>query len=495
MNGKPYHSADNGFAAAAAGRGITEALQDHLNVIIRDEDLELEPNHAQLQKEINDLVEDKNRLEKEKIDRQVQLDNLTDARADQEVRLSELQIELEAPLNTADTPPPPPHIDALKDKIDAETLGLEEKQVARVKLEIDLEAPTDVELELPSVDETQVSRFTPPEWSFTIASTFALVGLVCYLFIFYSSVGDRTFTKGTGSNQEKEFIIIPSAFFEAWKADPINVFVITFPFIFLTLAILAYLYDRDKKWKHYFGVLGATFLVDLIIALKISRQTYEFSEGKDAKWHLGFTGHGLDNLLEVSSVLFLGFGTSFLLGLAIAWFVRKWKITKPFQDATIQLEKRIRAERNDRLVDLNALTTEIQQAENRINDLNREKENYDKDVEAATKHPIEVEIARVNTEKAHLQSQIDALNEQVESLQSEINQCETNIEALVKRKNRRITDIKELKKRVHEFTIGWGRYMAQRRTDETADASTDLENLQKLANKTVEDYLGSLQAA
>ena len=31
-----YHSADNGFACAAAGRGITEALREHLNVIIRD---------------------------------------------------------------------------------------------------------------------------------------------------------------------------------------------------------------------------------------------------------------------------------------------------------------------------------------------------------------------------------------------------------------------------------------------------------------------------
>ena len=61
MNGKPYYSADNGFACAAAGRGITEALQEHLNVIIRDEDLELEPTHSQLQSEINDLVEDKER--------------------------------------------------------------------------------------------------------------------------------------------------------------------------------------------------------------------------------------------------------------------------------------------------------------------------------------------------------------------------------------------------------------------------------------------------
>ena len=70
-----------------------------------------------------------------------------------------------------------------------------------------------------------------------------------------------------------------------------------------------------------------------------------------------------------------------------------WKIAKPFQDATIQLEKQIRAEKNARLIELNALKTEIQHAENRINDLKQQKEIYDKNVEATVKHPIELEIA------------------------------------------------------------------------------------------------------
>ena len=495
MNGKPYYSADNGFACAAAGRGITEALQEHLNVIIRDEDLELEPTHSQLQSEINDLVEDKERLEQQKIDRQESLRVLTDELAGKEVKLSELQVKLDAPLNTSETPPPPPHIDALKDGMDAETSGLEERQLASVKLEIDLEAPTEAELELPTLDEAQVSRFSFPEWSFTISSTIALLGLVFYLFIFYGSVGDRTFTKGIGTNAQKAFVIIPDAFFKAWTESPINLFVITFPFIFLTLAILAYLYDRDSKWKHYFGVLGATFLVDFIIALKISKQTYQFREDSPGEWGIGFSGHGLDNLLEVASVLFLGFGTSFLLGLGIAWFVKMWKIAKPFQDATIQLEKRIRAERNDRLIELNALTTEIQHAENRINDLKQEKEAYDKNVEATVKHPVELEIARVNTEKAHLQPQIDALNEQVESLQSEINQCETDINALVNRQNNRVIDVRKLEARAHEFISGWCRYVAQRQTEETADASGDIKHIQELANETLKAYVAPLQAA
>ena len=59
MNGKPHYSADNGFASAAAGRGITEALQEHLNVIIRDENLEIAFNEDYYQAEIEGLVEDK----------------------------------------------------------------------------------------------------------------------------------------------------------------------------------------------------------------------------------------------------------------------------------------------------------------------------------------------------------------------------------------------------------------------------------------------------
>ena len=53
MNGKPHYSADNGFASAAAGRGITEALQEHLNVIIRDENLEIAFNHDYYQTEMD----------------------------------------------------------------------------------------------------------------------------------------------------------------------------------------------------------------------------------------------------------------------------------------------------------------------------------------------------------------------------------------------------------------------------------------------------------
>ena len=189
MNGKPYYSADNGFACAAAGRGIKEALREHLNVIIRNEELEIEIGHSQLQTEINDLVEDKERLEQQKIDRQENLRVLTDELSEKDVQLSEQESKLEAPID-ADALTPDPRTDTLKDQ-------LEKKNVDRVKVETDLQAPTNVEL---NPDETsQVSskrRLSVSEWVLAILATGAVIGLIGYLFIFYASVGDRTFTKG-----------------------------------------------------------------------------------------------------------------------------------------------------------------------------------------------------------------------------------------------------------------------------------------------------------
>ena len=36
LNGKPYYSTDSGFACAAAGHGIPEAVKAHIGVIVRE---------------------------------------------------------------------------------------------------------------------------------------------------------------------------------------------------------------------------------------------------------------------------------------------------------------------------------------------------------------------------------------------------------------------------------------------------------------------------
>lgn len=497
VNGRPYHSADNGFACAAAGRGVTEALQEHLNVIVRNEELEIERSHSQIQQDMKGLVEDKERLEQRKLDLQDNIKTLTEERALKEVKVSELTTELEAPIKD-DSPPPAPRTDALETAIDEKTLALEEKQVARVKIKTDLEAPTDVELKPPAVDKAPVSRFSGLDKGFAILTAFVLVGLVFYLFIFYGSVGDRTFTKGVGTNEEKTHIIVPHALFTAWESSPKNWFVLTFPLIFLTLAILFYFFDEHSENKYSkFWILGPTLVIDTVIAVKISQQMHRFTKGPQAEYLWW------DNLIEIFSVLLLGFGVSLLLGYGLSWVMRVWNGGKQLPDESEQLEKLKRAEQNDRRVELAALTEEIQHLQNRIDALKQERENCERDIEETSKqrlnerieghkHPIQVEITRLNAEQENVQSQLDELNEQVESIQKEINQCEDEIEDLLNLQRERVIDVKKLEAQAHEFVSGWCRYVAQSNTDLPADVATQIKSIQHLAHETLETYKTSL---
>lgn len=505
-----YYSADNGFACAAAGRGVKEALQEHLNVIVRNEELETDTVLYEVQEEMEALADDKERLEQEKVNRQNTLETLVKDLAEKDARLSELQTTIKDPLNIdfeAD-----PHIQALQAKINENTLEIEENDSEleplleeRTKIETDLEAPTQVELEPLPVEEQPTTQSTRLEKGFACFTAIAIVGLIFYLFIFYASVGDRTFTVGVGTNAEKRQIIIPRALFEAWEVDTPtgagteaiegsqtkdhrNWFVLTFPFIFLTLAILAYYCHEHKAWTILGGILIATFLIDTIIAVKISKQMHEFTKGEDVAYVWS------ENLTEVLSVLLLGFGVSLLLSYGLYWFMKIWKGAKPNQNAEARLERLIRAEKNDRLIELNALLTRIQSLQEKNRTLNQENQTHKRQIELAFKKPIETEIAGLQTDRAHMEKQIRDLGDQIESFQREINRCETELEELVKRRRKKFVDIKKLEAQAHEFIAGWCRYISQRKTEESPnEIATQISDIQQLAQSMLDSYIRSLQ--
>ena len=492
----PYYSRDNGFKCAAAGRGITEALREHLNVIIRDEELVTERVIAEIQEDIKALAEDKERLEQQKLDRQADLDEFVKDRTAKDTRLSELQMEIQNPLNIdleAD-----PYAKALQDKIDANTSKLEDNtseletlQEERTKIETDLEAPTQAELKPLSIEGHPISQSTPLEKGFACLAAVVFIGLIIYLFIFYASVGDRTFTVGVGTTQEKTQIIIPRALSEAWEVtdaetDPRNWFVITFPFIFLTLAILAYYCHEHKMWAALGGLLAATFAIDFIIAIKISVQMHIFTKGENVPYELS------ENLTEVLSVLFLGFGVSLLLSYGFYWFMKVWKGVRPNQDADARLAKLIRAEKNDRLIELSALNTRIQSLQEKNRNLNAENQGYQDEIELSFKKPVEIEIAGLQTERERMQDQIQNLDEQIESFQREINGCESEIEDLVNRKHKKALDITKLEAQAHEFISGWCDYILQSKTHLPDTISNQITDVQHLAQDTLQSYIASL---
>ena len=490
MNSK-YYSADNGFACAAAGRGITEALQEHLNVIVRDESLATEMSRSQIQGEINDLVEDKERLEQQKLDRQDSIRDLTRELAEKNVKLSELNAELEAPVNADMSPLEDDRIEALKDKIEGATAELEGKQVELAAIETDLEKPTKIELNDGAIQTSSKQRFSWLQLTFAIFTTLALIGLIIYIFIFYASVAEKAFIKASDLS-----IIDHDALFDAWKEK--NLFVLLLPVVFVFFSIATYLYYEQKNWKMFWIVVFFIVLFDISIALRIAISIDIFIKNKEFDavpkllWWLNLFG-----------VIFLGFVVSLLLSAGFHCFMELWRRVVPRRDETEQEEKQIRAEKNDRLVRQNTLAAEIQHLENRIGDLKQEKETYQKHLEqtyeqqrdarlADHKHPIEVEIARMNTKKENLQNQISEHNEQVESIQREINKCESEIEAKLKSQSKRVIDVKKLESQANEFVSGWCRYVAQRKTELSDDVSTQIRHIQHYANETLEAFKASL---
>ena len=492
-----YYSRDNGFACAGAAKGVPEALREHLKVIIRDEELVTEKIISEIQEDIKALAEDKEQLEQQKLGRQADLDECVKALTTKDTRLSELQMEIENPLNIdleAD-----PYAKTLQDKINENTLKLEDNtselealQEERAKIETDLAAPTQAELEPISIEGHPISQSTPLEKGFACLTALVLVGLIIYLFIFYASVGDRTFTVGIGTTQEKTQIIIPRALSEAWAVkdaenDPRNWFVITFPFIFLTLAILAYYCHEHKAWKILAGLLVATFLIDAIIAFKISEQMHEFTKGDGVPYKIS------ENLTEVLSVLFLGFGVALLLSYGLYWFMKVWKGVRPNQDAEARLAKLIRVEKNDRLIELSALDTRIQSLQEKNRNLDEENQRYKDEIELAFKKPVEVEIAGLQTDRERTQAQIQNLDEQIEALQREVDRCESEIENLVTHKDKQTLNIKELESRAHKFVTGWCDYISQSKTELPDTISTKITVVQDLAEDTLTSYIESLQ--
>ena len=530
-NAGPDYSADAGFASAAAGRGITEALREHIDVIVRSDGLEIAPSPEQVQIEINQLIEKRDELEEDKYQREGEIRELTEELGKKQVHHAELQVKLETPAGGELSVPSEDslledsisqHIEEdirslreeanrLAEEIESNSREVETKKEEQSGLQVESEAPTQIELNPATVEgASQIppqQRFAVHQWIFASFATFALWGLLCYLFIFYASAGDKAFTAGSGTVQQRlNEIINPFAFFQAWEA-PMNWFILTFPFIFVVLALVTHLCWEHKERWFLLLVLPATFVLDFIIAIKISQNIYDDKRARGLL-ERGVTGNveewSLWNL-DVFAVLLLGFAVSLLLGFGLYWVLKVWNSRKPQTDKSEQLEKHIRAERNPHLVQLATLDVQIQHLENRRESLRKQKNDcQDKlddliqqqlDIRTETyRHPIDVEVARLEAEMEILQSEIDQFNEQIKSTQQKIDDCQTQIVNLSEYQRQRAINLKKIEARVSEFVSGWSRYIAHSKTELTDEVPTQIADIQAAADKTLEAYKVSQMA-
>ena len=176
LDSKPYYSEASGFHWAANHHGMAECVPQHVKRIISDEELRVQSNREQLQAEIDELAGEKNGLEAQKREYEREIEQRSQNLARKKEELAGLEVQLQAPTETELNPPPveTPDQDAVKQQLDAE-MGklLEEKdrlereieqksqELSRKReelsgLEVQLQAPTETELTPASESVSQV---------------------------------------------------------------------------------------------------------------------------------------------------------------------------------------------------------------------------------------------------------------------------------------------------------------------------------------------------
>ena len=548
LNGDPYYSEDNGFSCAVALRGMPEGLPDHIDRIIRDERLAVAYSREQIQAEIDSLEDEKSEFETQKRGYESEIASREEEIARKREELAGLQVQWHAPVETGPDSSqtvtgtsgesavdfdslPQEEISAVsfRQQIEAEveelihekarlgqqlvqkTEELDRKKEELAGLEVRMEAPTETELNPPSVEGAtpghSKQQFSVLQLIFASFTTLAVVGLLFYLFIFYSSAGDKAFGSERGSVQEKlNEIVNHAAFFQAWQ-EPVNLFVITFPFIFLVLAVVTHLCLEERRWRYLVGVLVVTLALDAIIAVKISQNIHENKVSR------GLLAEGIEwSLLDINifAVLLLGFAVSLLLGFGFYWVTELWKSVRPRRNESSESELRIKAEKNEREVQLATLRTQMDNLHTQIDSLNgdiagtqqkiderqvklEELSRQQTEVDEKTaKLPLNIQLAVLKTEMENLQDEINQFKERRNTVQQEIQKRQTKIDALKERRRIKLVDLNKIEWQVSQFVSGWCRYIAHSKT-ETDDASAKIERVRQVKNDTLAQYFETLR--
>ena len=444
-------------------------------------------------------------LEEQKIQRQDSIKELTKEIETKNIKLAELKVELESPVEIIETSEGS-RIVELNEKIEEKISDMESKKLEKAKVEIELESPTRVELDAlnteGAIHQSSDHWFSKlrhwfsklfaglPKLIFTIFATAAVIGLFGYLYLFYVSAGEKTVK--SSDEMDLTALIDYKALDRSLQSsddDPRNWLILMFPFIFIVLAIVTHLsleYEKRTKWIYFSVFLVATLLIEGAIGYRIANNIIRAQTD---------SGQNPESFLLLFSLfLFLGFGPSVLLGLGLHWILGLWENIHPQTDQSKQMEIQIRAEKEDKLVELSALSTEIQNLEEGLSRLHQDKQAYSDSLMKTYRHPIESQIAGLDTEIQNIQDEIQLLNEQVDSLQMEIDRCESEIDTRLKGQRERIIDIKKMEAQANEFVTGWCRYVAQCRTDlQPQEISSQITEIQELAKQTLEDFKTTLK--
>ncbi len=323
-----------------------------------------------------------------------------------------------------------------------------------------------------------------------------LLGLICYLFFFYTSAGDKAFSSGTGSSVQQQLneIVNHAALFQAWEGG--NWWVLTFPSIFLMLAIGTHVCFTHRKWGDWIVLLAATFVLDGIIAIKISQRIHDDKELREL-----ITENWTIWDLNILAVLLLGFAISLLLGFGLSWTLELWKEVRALRNQSKEQEIRqgqINNQKIQREARITILKTEMENLQGEIGQLNEKVKDTQQKIDEllrqqlndqieASRTPIKTQIAILKAQMENLQSEIGQLNEKVKDTQQKIDQGQTKIDELSAHRNKWFVNGNKMESQVNQFLNGWCRFVAHS-ADGTTDVSAQIDRIKQSAYETLNQH-------
>lgn len=531
LNGKPYYSADRGYASAAAGRGIADAVQDHIEVIVRNDQLETASRHDQFTEKIQSLNQENAELEKNKDECQKEIRTREELIADQDAKLAKLNAKLNAPPEAEVMPSPDPMVEELRENLKQCQQELSAARVEKRTLKIKSKLPLTIEtlknlVELTGIDMPKIG-FSWKQLCVALGYTLSLFGLLFYLYIFYTSVATKAFSPKTdeqaneqtdeqmdGAGQQLNEYVDSFAWHDAWTADPKNLFVLLFPMIFIVFAIALHFCINElleSKLGKYLNIgaiilFSLTLLFDIIIAENIlgniedikteriaGQQAIEVQRAKrlsadevpESPTSAGPTSDPwYIRLYNLSPIIFLGFVPSLLLTAGIYATLESWKKVRPYGEYIKQMEHEYKVELATISAKINALKDEINSLDTQIGEHIQ-----------ANRHPLQIQIGHIETEKATQREEIAAISETVVNIQEEVDRRQTEIaqlEDLLKRPEVNPVNTKRMEAHVKEFVSGWCRFVAWQKTELTDEVAEQIKNIQQIAQNTLDNYKSTI---
>jgi hypothetical protein len=251
------------------------------------------------------------------------------------------------------------------------------------------------ELEIERINMKEEGAPTGDTIPFVI-STFIVILLTCYLFVFYSSTGYSALFGLKNNAKVTAAIINPETFSDAAaKGGGVLVAIILFPVIFLGLGFLIHDALEKKKYGVISILLFFTLIVDAIMGYKITEALHNIQLNKaevSEQWQAKMVFSDVNFYL----ILMLGFVVYIIWGALLNYTLTKYNEMQPKKALELMLEnldRKIEEQRNDLL----EMMSKISNSKGQIASLDNEIEQKTKDAIGYKNGVIPVDISKLRS--------------------------------------------------------------------------------------------------